>query len=199
MNARVIGITAEYNPFHNGHRWQLQTLREEFGNVPVVACMSGWFMQRGEPALADPWTRAAMAVHAGVDLVLLLPAWYSLRSADYFAAGAVKTLSATGIVDLLACGAEYNVAASSPMGTVSPASASTLSDAAAWTLQKDTEQHIKALLQQGLSYGAAWEAAAIESHIDTGWFTGANNLLALAYQKALLLHHLPIQLVTLPR
>ena len=199
MNARVIGITAEYNPFHNGHRYQLQTLREEFGNVPVVACMSGWFMQRGEPALADPWTRAAMAVHAGVDLVLLLPAWYSLRSADYFAAGAVKTLSATGIVDLLACGAEYNVAASSPTGTVCPASASTLSDAAAWTLQKDTEQHIKALLQQGLSYGAAWEAAAIESHIDTGWFTGANNLLALAYQKALLLHHLPIQLVTLPR
>ena len=199
MNARVIGITAEYNPFHNGHRRQLQTLREEFGNVPVVACMSGWFMQRGEPALADPWTRAAMAVHAGVDLVLLLPAWYSLRSADYFAAGAVKTLSATGIVDLLACGAEYNVAASSPTGTVCPASASTLSDTAAWTLQKDTEQHIKALLQQGLSYGAAWEAAAIESHIDTGWFTGANNLLALAYQKAILQYQLPIQLLTLPR
>ena len=199
MNARAIGITAEYNPFHNGHRWQLQTLRKEFGNVPVVACMSGWFMQRGEPALADPWTRAAMAVHAGVDLVLLLPAWYSLRSADFFAAGAVKTLSATGIVDLLACSAEYKAADSSPTGSVCPASASTLSDAAAWTLQPDTEQHIKALLQQGLSYGAAWETAAMETHMDTGWFTGANNLLALAYQKAILQYQLPMQLLTLPR
>ena len=131
MNAHAIGITAEYNPFHNGHRWQLQTLRKEFGNVPVVACMSGWFMQRGEPALADPWTRAAMAVHAGVDLVLLLPAWYSLRSADFFAAGAVKTLSATGIVDLLACSAEYKAADSSPTASVCPASSSTLATASA--------------------------------------------------------------------
>ena len=101
MSLHAIGITAEYNPFHNGHRWQLQTLREKSGNVPVIACMSGWFVQRGEMAAVDPWIRASMAVHAGVDLVVLLPAWYSLRSADYFAAGAVKTLAATGIVDTL--------------------------------------------------------------------------------------------------
>ena len=58
--------------------------------------------------LADPWTRAAMAVYGGVDLVLLLPSWYSLRSADYFAAGAVKTLAATGLVNTLVCGAEQD-------------------------------------------------------------------------------------------
>ena len=107
MSLHTIGITAEYNPFHNGHRWQLQTLREKSGNVPVIACMSGWFVQRGEIAAVDPWIRASMAVHAGVDLVVLLPAWYTLRSADYFAAGAVKTLAATGIVDTLVCGAEH--------------------------------------------------------------------------------------------
>ena len=106
MSLHTIGITAEYNPFHNGHRWQLQTLREKSGNVPVIACMSGWFVQRGEIAAVDPWIRASMAVHAGVDLVVLLPSWYTLRSADYFAAGAVKTLAATGIVDTLVCGAE---------------------------------------------------------------------------------------------
>ena len=89
---RLIGIIAEYNPFHNGHRWQLQAIRKMFGNIPVIACMSGSFVQRGEIALTDPWSRAAMAVHAGVDLVLLLPSWYSLHSADYFAAGAVKNL-----------------------------------------------------------------------------------------------------------
>ena len=91
MSLHAIGITAEYNPFHNGHRWQLQTLREKSGNVPVIACMSGWVVQLGEMAAADPWIRASMAVLAGVDLVVLLPAWYTLRSADYFAAGAVKT------------------------------------------------------------------------------------------------------------
>ena len=184
----AIGITAEYNPFHNGHRWQLQTLREKSGNVPVIACMSGWVVQRGEMAAADPWIRASMAVHAGVDLVVLLPAWYSLRSADYFAAGAVKTLAATGIVDTLVCGAEHTCTASS-----------SLSSAAAWSLLPETEQQIKTLLQQGLSYGAAWETAASRSQKDAGWFKGANNLLALAYQKALLNNHLEIELITLPR
>ena len=150
--------------------------------------MSGWFVQRGEIAAVDPWIRASMAVHAGVDLVVLLPAWFSLRSADYFAAGAVKTLAATGIVDTLACGAEHT-------GTAS----SSLSSTAAWSLLPETEQQIKTLLQQGLSYGAAWETAASRSQKDAGWFKGANNLLALAYQKALLHNHLAIELITLPR
>ena len=188
MSLHAIGITAEYNPFHNGHRWQLQTLREKSGNVSVIACMSGWFVQRGEIAAVDPWIRASMAVHAGVDLVVLLPAWYTLRSADYFAAGAVKTLAATGIVDTLVCGAEHT-------GTAS----SSLSSTAAWSLLPETEQQIKTLLQQGLSYGAAWETAASQSQKDAGWFKGANNLLALAYQKALLHNHLAIELITLPR
>ena len=186
MNLPAIGITAEYNPFHNGHRWQLQAIRGRFGNVPVIACMSGYFVQRGETALADPWTRAAMAVHAGVDLVLLLPSWHSLRSADYFAAGAVKTLTSTGLVSTLACGAEQSTGNS-------------LAETAAWSLQAETEHQIKALLQQGLSYGAAWETAAAQNHKDAGWFKGANNLLALAYQKAVLKNNLPVELLTLPR
>ena len=62
MNLQIIGITTEYNPFHNGHKWQLQAIREKFGNVPVIACMSGFFVQRGEIALTDPWSRAASAV-----------------------------------------------------------------------------------------------------------------------------------------
>ena len=187
MNLQSIGITAEYNPFHNGHRWQLQAIRERFGDVPVVACMSGCFVQRGEIALADPWTRAAMAVHAGVDLVLLLPVWYSLRSADFFAAGAVKTLASTGLVSMLACGTEH------------ADSDNSLADTAAWSLLAETEQQIKTLLQQGLSYGAAWETAALQNHKDAGWFKGANNLLALAYQKAVMQNNLSVELLTLPR
>lgn len=186
MNLEIIGITTEYNPFHNGHLWQLRTIREKFGNVPVIACMSGSFVQRGETALTDPWTRAAMAVHAGVDLVLLLPSWYSLRSADYFAAGAVKTLAATGLVNTLVCGAENDTD-------------NVLAETAAWSLQAETEQQIKTLLRKGLSYGAAWETAAQQNHKDARWFKGANNLLALSYQKAVLQNDLPVKLLTLPR
>ena len=224
MNLQAIGITAEYNPFHNGHRWQLKAIRERFGDVPVVACMSGCFVQRGEIALADPWTRAAMAVHAGVDLILLLPAWFSLRSADFFAAGAVKTLAATGLVNMLACGTEHAASATvSPVvrvptqnGSLTCPSAGnpipsllsdnnisvpedSLADTAAWSLLPETEQHIKTLLQQGISYGAAWETAATRNHKDSSWFQGANNLLSLAYQKALLQYCLSMKLVTLPR
>lgn len=190
MNLQAIGITAEYNPFHNGHKWQLQAIREKLGNMPVIVCMSGFFAQRGEIALTDPWARAAMAVRAGADLVLLLPSWYSLRSADYFAAGAVKTLAATGIVNTLACSVEYKTA-ENPVCT--------LSDTAAWAIQTETEQHIKTLLQQGLSYGTAWETAAMQNHKDANWFKGANNLLALAYQKTVLQNNLPVKLFTLSR
>ena len=186
MNLQIIGITTEYNPFHNGHKWQLQAIREKFGNVPVIACMSGFFVQRGEIALTDPWSRAAAAVHAGADLVLLLPSWYSLRSADYFAAGAVKTLAATGLVNTLVCGAEQDAGHN-------------LAETAAWSLQAETEQQIKTLLQKGLSYGAAWETAAMQKHKDANWFKGANNLLALAYQKVVIQNNLSFELITLPR
>ena len=186
MNMQIIGITTEYNPFHNGHLWQIQAIRKKIGNVPIIACMSGFFVQRGEAALTDPWSRASMAVYAGVDLVLLLPSWYSLRSADYFAAGSVKTLAATGLVNTLVCGTEQGTCNS-------------LSETASWSLLTETELQIKTLLQKGLSYGAAWETAAKENHKDAGWFKGANNLLALAYQKAVLQNNLPVELLTLPR
>ena len=186
MNLQIIGITTEYNPFHNGHKWQLQAIREKFGNVPVIACMSGFFVQRGEIALTDPWSRAAAAVRAGADLVLLLPSWYSLRSADYFAAGAVKTLAATGLVNTLVCGTEQDAGHN-------------LAETAAWSLQAETEQQIKTLLQKGLSYGAAWETAAMQKHKDANWFKGANNLLALAYQKVVIQNNLSFELITLPR
>ena len=74
-----------------------------------------------------------------------------------------------------------------------------LAETAAWSLQAETEQQIKTLLQKGLSYGAAWETAAIQNHKDARWFKGANNLLALAYQKAVIQNNLSVELLTLPR
>lgn len=94
------GIIAEFNPFHNGHFYLL----EQAQGLKIVA-MSGNFVQRGEPAIIDKWTRAQMALENGADLVVELPFLVSVQSADYFATGAVDILSRLGI-DTLAFGTE---------------------------------------------------------------------------------------------
>jgi predicted nucleotidyltransferase len=99
------GLIAEYNPFHNGHLWHLQEAKRITAQ-PVIVVMSASFMQRGEPACLGKWQRAALAVANGADLVLELPTVFSLRSAQYFAAGAVRLLEATGCVNSLVCGVE---------------------------------------------------------------------------------------------
>ncbi|MFR2165135.1 MAG: nucleotidyltransferase [Streptococcus salivarius] len=96
----VTGIIAEFNPFHNGHKYLL----DQAEGVKIVA-MSGNFVQRGEPAIVDKWTRAQMALENGADLVVELPFLTSVQSADYFAAGAVDILSRLGI-DSLTFGTE---------------------------------------------------------------------------------------------
>ncbi len=102
----VIGIVAEYNPFHKGHAYQIDTAKKAVGDAAVVAVMSSSFVQRGEPALSDKWSRAAMAIAGGVDLVLELPVIYACRSSQSFAQGALATLQATGSLTHLAFGCE---------------------------------------------------------------------------------------------
>ena len=68
-----IGITAEWNPFHNGHYYMINKIKEQFPDTPIIAIMSGSFVQRGEPALFDKWTRAQWAIQHGVDAVIELP------------------------------------------------------------------------------------------------------------------------------
>lgn len=96
----ITGIIAEFNPFHNGHKYLL----EQIEGLKIVA-MSGNFMQRGEPALVDKWTRAEMALTNGADIVVELPFMVSVQSADYFAKGAVRILADLG-VECLAFGTE---------------------------------------------------------------------------------------------
>lgn len=193
----VIGITAEYNPFHNGHARQLEQARAHFGDCPVVAVMSGSFVQRGLPAITDKWTRAAMAVEAGVDLVLELPAAYVLRSADYFAAGAVRSLAATGLVTTLVCGMETPASGETPEALDSLPS---LEETARCLLLPKTEALAGIFLDNGDAYGTAW-SKALAKVLPGGerFLEGANNILALAYQKAILRDGLPLRLVPFPR
>lgn len=102
----VVGIIAEYNPFHQGHAYQIKKLRELCNADYVIIAMSGNFVQRGAPALMEKYSRAQMALCCGADLILELPALYATASAEYFALGGVSLLNATGIATHLGFGAE---------------------------------------------------------------------------------------------
>lgn len=103
----IVGIVAEYNPFHRGHIWQLAETRRVMGTECGVVCaMSGNWVQRGECAVTDKWTRAAAALRGGADLILELPTVWAISSAENFARGSVGVLRATGVVEALSFGSE---------------------------------------------------------------------------------------------
>ena len=103
---KTAGIIAEYNPFHNGHAYHIAETRKRTGADYIIVVMSPDFVQRGEAALLDKWSRTRCALEAGADLVLQLPAWNAVGSAEYFAEGGVSLLSHLGICDLLSFGCE---------------------------------------------------------------------------------------------
>ena len=102
---KTVGIIAEYNPFHNGHLYQLKKAKEITGADFAVVVMSGDFTQRGTPAVFDKYTRCRLSLLAGADLCIELPVVYATASAELFAKGAVSLLSALG-VDALCFGSE---------------------------------------------------------------------------------------------
>lgn len=102
----VAGIVAEYNPLHRGHLHHIKKTRELCAAEAVIAVLSSNFVQRGEPALLDKWTRAEMALRCGIDLVVELPVIFSAHNAGVFANAAVDILAAAGVVTHLSFGAE---------------------------------------------------------------------------------------------
>lgn len=144
----TIGIIAEYNPFHSGHRHHIQTVRRTFGADSAIVCaMSGNWVQRGQPALADKWTRAALALAQGVDLVLELPTLWAAASAEPFARGGVGLLAATGVVDILSFGSEA--------GDLAP-----LQQVAHCLHSPAWKTELRRALDKGLSFPAARQTAA---------------------------------------
>ena len=104
---KTAGIIAEYNPFHEGHRYHIRKTREETGADYVIVVMSGDFVQRGEPAIVDKYVRTGMALQGGADLVIELPVIYATASAEYFASAGVDLLNSLGLVDVLSFGSEW--------------------------------------------------------------------------------------------
>ena len=103
---KVLGIIAEYNPFHLGHKYHLEESMRKTNSDHSIAIISGSFLQRGEPSFVDKWTKAKMTIENGFDLVLELPFLYSVQSAEYFAYGGVKLLDSLNIVDYISFGSE---------------------------------------------------------------------------------------------
>lgn len=104
---KIAAIISEYNPFHSGHQYQIDTIRERLGeNTAIIAIMSGNFTQRGEPAIADKTIRAKAAVECGINLVLELPFPFSMSCAELFAKSGIHIANALGVVDYLVFGSE---------------------------------------------------------------------------------------------
>lgn len=103
---KTAGIIAEYNPFHTGHEYQINYIKEKLRTDYVVIAMSGDFVQRGTPALFSKYVRAEMALRSGADLVLELPVSISSASAELFARGGVQLLDGLGVTDILCFGSE---------------------------------------------------------------------------------------------
>lgn len=103
---KVAAIIAEYNPFHNGHKYHIEKTKELTGADYIIAIISGNYVQRGTPAIIDKYSRTKMALENGVDLVIELPTCYATASAEYFAYGAVSILNQLGVVDYLCFGSE---------------------------------------------------------------------------------------------
>ena len=184
----IAGITAEYNPFHTGHAYQVSALREQLGrDAAVAAVMSGSWVQQGWPAVTDKWTRARMALNGGADLILELPTVWAASSAESFARGAVELLCRCGVIDTLCFGSET--------GELAP-----LLAAAECLDSPDYPEQLRKALEGGASFAAARQAA-VEALIGPAGaaLASPNNNLGVEYLRALRSLHSNIKPVTIRR
>lgn len=186
-----IGIVAEYNPFHNGHAYQIQRLKEIFPNKQVIAIMSGNFVQRGEPAVFEKSLRTKCALAGGADIVFELPVHYAVSSAEYFACAALQLLAATGVVDTVCFGAECD-------------DLSLLNSLADLLIQEpgDYQTALKQYLSDGYSFPKARKLAVCHFFQNTdiaAVLDQPNNILAIEYLKAIKRLHLPLTPIAIKR
>ena len=177
----ITGIIAEYNPFHNGHNYHLETAKKLSGADYVIVVMSPDFVQRGEPSIFDKYIRTEMALLSGADLVLELPVCYATGSAEYFAEGGVSLLDSLGVVDTLCFGGESEDLS--------------LFLYLAGTLHNETDDfksRLQSCLKQGLTFPQA-RCAALEETQDIipdaslqSFLSSPNNILGTEYCRAIL-------------
>ena len=187
---KIVGIIAEFNPFHNGHKRIFEKAYES-GAEYIIVVMSGDYMQRGTPAIADKFTRAKYALECGADLVLELPVYYSLGSAEFFAQGGVTILNHLGCVDTLLFGSEAG-----DVTTITQV-AQVLNDE-----PDDYISELKKAVKEGKSFPAARQSALIKCLPELegdSLLVSPNNILGIEYVKSLLKSNSSIKTVTISR
>ena len=187
----ITGIITEYNPFHNGHKFHLEESKKQTKSDGTICIMSGNFVQRGGPAIIDKWKRTEMALSNGVDLIIELPTFYAVSSAEFFAKGAVSILNSLNIVNNLFFGSEIG-------------DAKALSEIAKVLVSEDErfQNILKENLSLGLTFAKAREKSLIEylnSSEINNIITSSNNILGIEYIKAILKLNSSINPVTLKR
>ena len=169
---KISAIVAEYNPFHNGHKYHLDKTREITKSDLIIVIMSGNYVQRGEPAIYEKHIRAEMAIKCGADAVIELPLPYSISSAEYFAKGAVDIIKSIPDVQYLSFGSEC--------GDIS-----NLLKINKLFSEKDFKLKLKENMKTGISYSAAIKKTLLLKGMDKEEFYKSNNILALEYLKQL--------------
>ncbi|MFR3919961.1 MAG: nucleotidyltransferase [Clostridia bacterium] len=189
---KVLGIVAEYNPFHNGHFYHMQESKKNTEADSCICVISGNFTQRGEPSIVNKWAKTYMALCCGADLVIELPTIYSISSAENFASGAIKIFDSLKIVTDISFGAECN-----DLATLNNIANVFYSEPANYKTILNHE------LKRGLSYPMARENAVLMYLNDIKRYanvlSNSNNILAIEYLKALKQQKSMIQPNIVPR
>ena len=173
-----IGIICEYNPFHNGHLYQIKKIKETYKDSLIIVCLSSCFMQRGEASILNKWDKTRLAIESGVDLVLELPFAFATQYQDIFAKGALTILNHLKI-DTLVFGSECN-------------DIELLNNLASIQLKDESYNHlVKRYLDLGLNYPTSLSKALFD--ISGVKLDKPNDLLALAYIKEIIKNNYDIE------
>jgi len=189
--SKVLGIIAEYNPFHNGHALHIAKSKEETGAEYTICIMSGNFVQRGNTSIVNKWIKTEMALKNGIDLVIELPTIYAISSAENFAEGTIKILNSLKIVDTVSFGSEEaDIDILNRLATI------------LYNEPRKYTELLNAELKKGLSFPKARENAVLLYLNDSKYFNilnQPNNTLAIEYLKALKKYKSHIRPITIKR
>lgn len=190
--SKVLAIICEYNPFHNGHLYQLKESINLVQPDFVVCIMSGNFVERGNTALINKWARTEMALKSGVDMVIELPTIYSISSAENFAAGAIKILNNLNCETHLSFGSECG-----DLDTLKKFAEILVNEPAEYVTMLNHE------LAKGLSFPKARENALLlyinDIRNSANVLSGSNNILAIEYLKQIIKTGSKIKPITIKR
>ena len=179
----IIGIVAEYNPFHNGHLYQIKQIKKKYKDSTIIVVMNGNFTQRGETTIIDKWQRTKTALQEGIDLIVELPYPFSTQSADYYAYGAITILEKLGCTKLIFGSESDNI--------------NDLYEIAKAGLDEQINELIKVYCKLGNNYPTAISQAIEDltgKRIDT-----PNDLLGISYLKTIIKNNYKIQPETIKR